>query len=34
VIDAVYNKNTTPARTAFSQAAPQVTAALKAATTS
>lgn len=33
VIDAVYNKNTTPARTAFSQAAPQVTAALKAATT-
>lgn len=32
VIDAVYNKNTTPARTAFAQAAPQVTAALKAAT--
>jgi len=34
VIDAVYNKNTTPARTAFTQAAPQVTAALKAASTS
>jgi multiple sugar transport system substrate-binding protein len=31
VIDAVYNKNTTPARTAFAQAAPQVTAALKGA---
>jgi hypothetical protein len=34
VIDAVYNKNTSTARTAFAQAAPQVTAALKAASSS